>query len=62
MLRPLNLGEKFLRLSDQTPGSGLGLAISRAAVSVQGGEVAIRPGARGGACFTVSLPGVRLDT
>lgn len=50
------LFRKFSRLSRDPGGTGLGLAIVKAIVQLHGGEVSYRPGEKGGAVFSFSLP------
>ncbi|MES2462759.1 MAG: ATP-binding protein [Armatimonadota bacterium] len=56
--------EKFYRTAthSRAGGTGLGLAICRAVVEAHGGTISVRNSERGGAEFTVRLPGIAEQT
>jgi signal transduction histidine kinase len=54
--------ERFYRVDDsitaRSQGSGLGLGLSRRMLIDLGGSLTYSPAPSGGACFTITLPGV----
>ena len=52
--------DRFFRVDEgrsrDAGGAGLGLAIARWAVEVNGGQISVEPGAKGGSVFRIVLP------